>query len=64
MGVIYRGDHGDNFPFDGKGVILAHAFFPNNGRSTDVHFDADETWTTVPNGDEGKPKIPAPKKKL
>lgn len=48
-----RGDHGDNFPFDGKGVILAHAFFPNGGRSIDVHFDADETWTTIPNSDQG-----------
>ncbi|EFA09264.2 matrix metalloproteinase-2 [Tribolium castaneum] len=48
-----RGEHGDNFPFDGKGVILAHAFFPNGGHSIDVHFDADEAWTTVPNSDEG-----------
>lgn len=42
---FYSRDHGDNFDFDGKGVVLAHAFFPNGGKSTDVHFDADETWT-------------------
>jgi hypothetical protein len=35
-------------------VILAHAFFPNGGRSIDVHFDADEAWTTIPNSNEGK----------
>lgn len=42
---FYSRDHGDNFDFDGKGVVLAHAFFPNGGRSTDVHFDADEDWS-------------------
>jgi hypothetical protein len=51
---FFQRDHGDNFPFDGKGVILAHAFFPNGGRSIDVHFDADEAWTTIPNSNEGK----------
>ncbi|KAK9883688.1 hypothetical protein WA026_001874 [Henosepilachna vigintioctopunctata] len=42
---FFSRNHGDNFDFDGKGVVLAHAFFPNGGKSTDVHFDADETWT-------------------
>ncbi|KAL3274574.1 hypothetical protein HHI36_015957 [Cryptolaemus montrouzieri] len=41
---FYSREHGDNFDFDGKGVVLAHAFFPNGGKSTEVHFDADETW--------------------
>jgi len=35
------GDHGDGFPFDGASNILAHAFYPQDGR---VHFDDAETW--------------------
>jgi len=42
-----QGNHNDNWPFDGNGGILAHAFFPPpNGGSLagDVHYDDDETW--------------------
>ncbi|CAD5111624.1 unnamed protein product [Dimorphilus gyrociliatus] len=35
-------NHGCFSPFDGRGRILAHAFYPTNG---DVHFDDDEYWT-------------------
>ncbi|KAL9152495.1 hypothetical protein ABFS82_11G126700 [Erythranthe guttata] len=42
---FHRGDHGDGFPFDGRGGTLAHAFAPTNGR---FHYDADERWSVGP----------------
>ena len=49
LNVLFaRGDHGDGYPFDGPGGVLAHTFFPAppNPESIagDLHFDDDENW--------------------
>lgn len=41
------GDHGDGFPFDGRGGVLAHTFYPPPNAETiagDIHLDLDEPW--------------------
>lgn len=46
--LFARGAHGDSYPFDGRGRVLAHAFYPAPPNpepiAGDVHLDDDEPW--------------------
>ncbi|CAF0923697.1 unnamed protein product [Rotaria sordida] len=43
--LFAQGYHEDGYQFDGKGSVLAHAFYPEEHLGGDVHYDEDEDWT-------------------
>ncbi|KAJ2952481.1 hypothetical protein O0L34_g6799 [Tuta absoluta] len=47
--MFAREDHGDGFPFDGPGHVVAHAYPPPHGS---MHFDDDELWGSDPDEED------------
>src|ERR1035441_5129371 len=53
--LFASGAHGDGYPFDGPGGVLAHTFYPAPPNpepiAGDLHLDADEAWSSGGNVD-------------
>jgi hypothetical protein len=50
--LFASGRHGDDYPFDGPGKVLAHTYYPSPPNpepiAGDLHFDDAEEWITGP----------------
>lgn len=50
--LFAAGAHGDPYPFDGPGRVLAHTFYPSPPNpetiAGDMHLDEDEAWSISP----------------
>lgn len=44
MSQSCEGNRECSFPFDGPGIVLGHAYFPDNNRCVEIHIDKDEKW--------------------
>jgi Matrixin/Glucodextranase, domain B len=44
-------DHGDSYPFDGPGGVVAHTFYPAPPNPEPLHFDDSESWHIDANTD-------------
>lgn len=51
--LFAQGYHKDGYQFDGKGSVLAHAFYPEEHLGGDVHYDEDEDWTAYRENEYG-----------
>lgn len=54
--LFAQGYHKDGYQFDGKGSVLAHAFYPEEYLGGDVHYDEDEDWTAYRENEYGSSK--------